>query len=121
MEIGFEPYVLTPFWMKWHVTTYALPLTTLSMVTAKAYVDESRIVNNQDAIVSSGLADKVTWMIEMYDLYKDWIYFYMFHHIFIARVILAFSLTYPFAHAMSFKGANDRTVIHNFLLFIGIT
>lgn len=121
LDIGFEPFVLTPFWMKWHVTNFALPLTTFSMVTAKTYAEESRRVNNQEAITTSGIVEKLTWMIEMYDLLKDWKYFYMFHHIYIARVILAFSLTYPFAKSMSFDGASDRTVVHNFLLFIGIT
>lgn len=38
LDIGFEPFVLTPFWMKWHIVNYALPLTTLSLVTANTYV-----------------------------------------------------------------------------------
>ena len=32
LDVGFEPFVLTPFWMKWHVTNFALPLTTLPPV-----------------------------------------------------------------------------------------
>ena len=107
--------------MKWHIVNYALPLTTLSLVTANTYVYETRKNNMEGTINASSLATKLTWAIEMYDLYKDWRYFFMFPHIFIARIILAFSLTFPFARANQFEKSSDRSVCHNFLLFMGIT
>lgn len=61
----------------------------------------------------------VTWILELVDIVKDWIYLLMFKHKPRAFLILAFSLSIPFAFFDQYW-ASTHTFIRNLLNFIGI-
>ena len=61
-------------------------------------------------------------MLEIIDFVKDWIYLFMFRHRLRPFLILAFSLSFPFALYDANANMEFRTLlIHNITIFLGIT
>ena len=60
-------------------------------------------------------------MLEIIDFAKDWIYLFMFKHRLMPFLILAFSLSYPFArHDANANENHGSFLIHNLMTFFGI-
>jgi hypothetical protein len=45
----------------------------------------------------TGLLSYVTWMLEIFDMYKDWVLLFAFPHAIWAYLLLIFSIVFPFA------------------------
>jgi len=70
----------------------------------------------------TGLLSTVTWMLEIFDMYKDWVLLFAFQHARWAVHGLIFSIVIPFA-IMDYAGLSeyDNTVAHNTLIHFGLT
>jgi len=68
--------------------------------------------------LSKGLLSKITWVLELVDQYKDFIYFYSFPHSLTIQFVLAFSMTTPFAICHSFN--EDNGLAENLINFLGL-
>jgi len=62
----------------------------------------------------------VTWVLEILDLYKDWVLLFAFPHATWAYLGLIFSIVFPFAFVDSF-GDEDNTVAQSLLVYFGLT
>ena len=70
----------------------------------------------------TGLLSTVTWMLEIFDMYKDWGLLFAFQHARWAVHGLIFSIVSPFAFADWFASAEyGNTVAHTLLNFLGLT
>lgn len=71
---------------------------------------------------ATGIVADTTWIIEMVDLVKDWIYLFMFKHVRLAYITLLTSITFPMSLACSFwSGSYGNTFIKALLEFMGFT
>ena len=69
----------------------------------------------------TGLLSTVTWMLEIFDMYKDWVLLFAFQHARWAVHGLIFSIVSPFA-VVDLEGSERyNTVAHNSLNFLGLT
>lgn len=65
---------------------------------------------------------KIKWILELIDLYKDWVYLFAFIHQKWAFCLLIASIVLPFAIVESAgNDGNNFTVAHSFLNYIGLT
>ena len=69
---------------------------------AIGFVDKSKGINQRNKIINdTGLLArinaKINWILELIDYVKDWMYLFLFKHLLIPFLILAFSLSFPFA------------------------
>jgi len=62
----------------------------------------------------------VTWVLEILDLYKDWVLLFAFPHATWAYLGLIFSIVFPFAFADGL-GDEDKTVAQSLLVYFGLT
>lgn len=70
----------------------------------------------------SGLASKITWILECVDMYKDWVYLFAFYHAPWAYHMLIISMVLPFAICdIGSNDASGNTIAHNLLNFVGFT
>jgi len=68
------------------------------------------------------LQSYVTWVLEILDMYKDWVLLFAFSHARWAYIGLITSIVLPFAAADSFGSDNyGNTFAHNLLNFFGLT
>jgi hypothetical protein len=109
---------LTPFWIKWLLAVFSIAPTVMFIGIAKGYVMKSKGKGPLDTI-SKGLLSNITWVLELVDQYKDFIYFYSFPHSLPIQFVLAFSMTTPFA-IMHADGGKDRGLAENLMLFLGL-
>ena len=84
------------------------------------------ILASKKGLEATGLAAtvnaKISWMLEIIDFVKDWIYLFMFRHRLMPFLILAFSLSFPFALFDKFVNDDYGTfLIRNIMTFLGIT
>lgn len=72
--------------------------------------------------VPTGLGSKVFLMLEISDMYKDYVYFFKFVHEFVNTCILAVSMILPFAlsHIYSVVMAGSLGLVHSFMMYFGI-
>jgi len=116
-EITFaaEPWIYEQFWKRWVIFIFAL-LFVLSYLLSKAYI------TYYDEKAEEGLLDKlqsyVTWILELLDMYKDWVLLFAFSHARWAYLGLIGSIVFPFA---LLNWGNDNTFTHNVLNFFGLT
>lgn len=109
-------WIYTLFWSKWVVLAILSSFTLLMIGFNKGFIDRSygKIVDGDLKVTLSG---KIAWIFETSDLIKDWIYVFSFKHSKIIIVVLAFSMTFPFA--IFYQSVGDKlsyiTAIINFL------
>jgi len=65
----------------------------------------------------SKLQSYVTWILELLDMYKDWVLLFAFSHARWAYLGLIGSIVVPFA----LLNLSDNTLAHNVLNFFGLT
>jgi hypothetical protein len=82
---------------------------------AKGYVMRSKF---KTILPPKGLLSKITWVLELVDQYKDFIYFYSFPHSLTIQFVVAFSMTTPFA--MMHSSNEDKGLAENLILFLGL-
>lgn len=109
-------WIYTLFWSKWVVLAILSSFTLLMIGFNKGFIDRSygKVVDEDLKVTLSG---KIAWIFETSDLIKDWIYVFSFKHSKIIIVVLAFSMTFPFAIFYQFLGdkLSYITAIINFL------
>lgn len=109
-------WIYTLFWSKWVVLAILSSFTLLMIGFNKGFIDRSygKVVDEDLKVTLSG---KIAWIFETSDLIKDWIYVFSFKHSKIIIVVLAFSMTFPFA--IFYQSVGDKlsyiTAIINFL------
>ena len=71
---------------------------------------------------ATGIVADTTWIIEMVDIVKDWIYLYIFKHNWWAYITLIISIVLPIsiADAVAASGTGGEFIRH-FLMFLGFT
>jgi len=64
----------------------------------------------------------VTWVLEILDLYKDWVLLFAFPHATWAYLGLIFSIVFPFAFA-DMVGSDEKgyTLAQSLLVYFGLT
>ena len=109
-------WIYTLFWSKWVVLAILSSFTLLMIGFNKGFIDRSygKVVDEDLKVTLSG---KIAWIFETSDLIKDWIYVFSFKHSKIIIVVLAFSMTFPFAIFYQYLGDKISyiTAIINFL------
>ena len=121
-----EAFFDQPFWNYFQITMYSLWFY-LAFNLIKGFVDRSKGIEVfYKALEATGLVAKInakiSWMLEIIDFAKDWIYLFMFRHRLLPFLILDFSLSFPFAlHDAESNEKFETYLIHNFLTFLGIT
>jgi len=114
-EITFaaEPWIYEQFWKRWVIFIFAL-LLVLSYLVSKGYI--GRMEASEGPL--SKLQSYVTWILELLDMYKDWVLLFAFSHARWAYLGLIGSIVFPFA---LLNWGNDNTFTHNVLNFFGLT
>jgi len=69
----------------------------------------------------SKLQSYVTWILELLDMYKDWVLLFAFSHARWAYLGLIGSIVVPFAMADADGSEDGITFAHNVLNFFGLT
>jgi len=73
-----EPFVKTVFWRIWVILFFSLYLV-FSYLVPKGYIMKSRGKDVFEELAKkTGLLSTVTWMLEIFDMYKDWVYLFAF-------------------------------------------
>jgi len=98
ITIADEPWIYKQFWKRWLII-FQIPLFALSYLVPKGYIKAS----SDDEDAEEGPLDKlqsyVTWVLEILDMYKDWVLLFAFSHARWAYLTLISSIVLPFALA----------------------
>lgn len=122
LTVALEPFLLTDFWRIWLVLmcfSYSVLFYMISSGVVMA-------LNGKDAVEElkkkTGFVNKFTWALEMFDMYKDYVYLFAFLHKTWASILLIASIVVPIALS-DLLGSSERglTLLHNFLNYIGLT
>jgi hypothetical protein len=124
-ELGFEPWILTPFWNRFAYLAIILPYTILNVGFTTAFV---KFANAGTSFIlekpESGIINAAGTFTEASDFFKDIYYFYRYVHSFICSFVLAFSITLPFSllHIIERDGeTSSYGPVHTFMILIGLT
>ena len=101
VKIGFDFFTKEFFWKAFQILCYSQWFF-LFYKLSTSYVAMSKGIDLiEKALSNTSLAatinNQCSWVLEMIDLSKDWIYLFMFYHRLLPFLILAFSLSFPFA------------------------
>lgn len=126
VAVTLDHFVETEFWIFYRLLNFFLFLV-FSYTISKSYVAASQGTHYlQESLKAEGagvyLESKLTWISELVDKYTDWLYLFTFRHRLVPFLILTFSVTAPFCvhDAIAYK-KHGTFLIHNFLIFMGIT
>jgi len=99
ITIADEPFVYEQFWRLWVVLIFS-SLLVLAYLVPIGYIMNSRGKDLKEELAKkTGLLSTVTWVLEILDLYKDWVLLFAFPHATWAYLGLIFSIVFPFAFA----------------------
>jgi len=119
ITIADEPFVYEQFWRLWVVLIFS-SLLVLAYLVPIGYIMNSRGKDLKEELAKkTGLLSTVTWVLEILDLYKDWVLLFAFPHATWAYLGLIFSIVLPFAFVDAL--IDNNTLAHNLLNFFGLT
>ena len=90
------------FWSDWIILNFAT-LIFLALFITRSYLANSEGVKTlieraaEDTDTVAVLSRKLSWVFELIDHVKDWIYAVIFNHRLLSFMTILFSLTFPFA------------------------
>jgi len=118
ITIADEPFVYEQFWRLWVVLIFS-SLLVLAYLVPIGYIMNSRGKDLKEELAKkTGLLSTLTWVLEILDLYKDWVLLFAFPHATWAYLGLIFSIVFPFAFA---DMVGNNTFAHNLLNYFGLT